>query len=217
MPTPRDLADLPYARHLRPLRGPLEREGSYDAVHVEGAVFEEADGGSARFLECAFSSVLFSGGRLRRARFNDVWQHGVRWVGTDLAETDWLDAEVAAGAFAGTEVFGATMRRVVFHQCKFQSVNARGAELRDVTFVDCLLRDVDLGGAALTGVAFPGSALDGVRLDRARLKDVDLRDATRLALTSGHDALKGATITGAQLIGLAPELARALGITVSDR
>ncbi|HZG05018.1 MAG TPA: pentapeptide repeat-containing protein [Streptomyces sp.] len=217
MPAPRELADLPYAEYLQPFRGRLESEGTYDTVHFDGNGFEDADCGGARFMECAFSSVSFTGGHYRRTRFNDVWLHTVRWVGADLAETEWLDAEITSGAFAGVEAFSTRMRRVTFSHCKFDSVNLRAAALRDVRFADCLLRDVDFGGATLTGVAFPGSTLDGVRLDDVRMTEVDLRDAAALGITSGHDRLRGAVIGSPQLLDLAPVLAQVLGIEVRDR
>lgn len=217
MSTPRELADLPYADHLRPFEGRMEPERTYDTVHFDGGGFQDADGGGAGFVESAFTSVEFTGGSCRRARFNDVWLHTVRWAGTDLAETQWMDAETVSGAFAGVEAFSAVMRRVTFFNCKFDSVNIRAATLRDVRFVDCLLRDVDFGGAALTDVAFPGSVLEGVRLERARLERVDLRGAAGLGIAAGHDALGGAIVSGAQLLDLAPALAHVLGIEVGDR
>lgn len=217
MPAPRDLADLPYAEYLEPFDGRPVRERLHDTVHVAGVEFDGADGGGARFTECAFSSVGFTGGRYRRARFDDVWLHTVRWVGTDLVETGWLDAEVVSGVFAGVEMFGARLRRVTFFDCKLDSVNLRTAKLREVSFVNCLLRGVDLGGASLTGVTFPGSTLEGVRLEKARLERVDLRDAARLDIAAGFDSLGGATIDGTQLLDLAPALAHALGIEVRNR
>ena len=168
-------------------------------------------------MESAFSGVTFSRGRLRRARFNDVWLHTVRWVGTDLAETDWLDTDVIASALAGLEMFHAQLRRVAFHSCKFDSVNLRTAALRDVSFVDCVLRDVDFAGAELHGVTFPGSTLEGVRFDKARMYEVDLRGAVGLGIADGFDALRGATISGTQLLELAPMFALALGVTVRNR
>ncbi|MFP8902694.1 pentapeptide repeat-containing protein [Streptomyces atacamensis] len=217
-PAPRELADLPYAEYLQPFGGGgrLERERTYDTVHFDGETFHDADAGGAGFVESAFTSVEFDGGRYRRTRFNDVWLHTVRWVGADLAETDWTDAEAVSGALAGVEAFEARMRRVTFFNCKFDSVNLRAARLRDVCFVDCLLRDVDFGEAALEGVAFPGSVLDGVRLEKARLARVDLRGAAGLGITAGHDSLRGAIVGAAQLLDLAPALARALGIEVRD-
>ncbi|WP_438297437.1 pentapeptide repeat-containing protein [Streptomyces sp. HUAS TT7] len=137
-------------------------------------------------------------------------------VGTNLAETTWLDSECTAGIFAGTEIHGSEMRRVVFHQCKFDSVNLRATSLKDVVFADCLLRDVDFAGAQLADVRFPGSTLDRARLDRATLTRVDLREASSLGIASGIDALNGATISTPQLFDLAPLLAQHIGLTVSD-
>ncbi|WP_448315975.1 pentapeptide repeat-containing protein [Streptomyces sp. CO7] len=214
---PRELADLPYARHLEPLRGELETEGTYDTVHADDRQFQEPRAGGARFVECAFTSVAFEGGRMRRARFNDVWCHTVRWVGTDLAESSWMDASVLSGMLAGVQVFGATLRRVTFSHCKLDSVNWRSAALREVRFEDCLLRDVDFGEATLKDVSFPGTVLDGVRLRGARLDGVDLRGAASLGIADGVEALRGATIDQGQLLDLAPAFAQALGVTVAAR
>lgn len=211
---PRDLAELPYAHRMDPFDGDLDRDGTYENVHFDGSALDDADGGGSRFTECAFSDTVFTQGRYRRARFDDVWLNAVRMVGTDLAESNWLDVEFSAGLLAGLQIHGAQLRRVVFHHCKFDSVNLRAASLREVSFVNCLLRDVDLAGATLTGVSFPGTELDGIQLDKARLAKTDLRDATGVRVTSGLDALRGATINRLQLMDLAPDLARTLGITV---
>lgn len=216
MPAPRERADLPYAAHLEPFSGPLAPQGSYDTVVFEGEEFEQQNVGNGRFIECAFSSVSFTGGGCPRARFSDVWLHTVRWVGSDLGESVWLDAEVIDSAFAGVALFSVQLRRVTFYNCKLEGVNARSATLHEVTFVDCLLRDVDLAGATLTSVTFPGSVLERVRLDKAQLSKVDLRGAKGVGITDGYAALSGATISSAQLLELAPMFAQTLGVTVKD-
>ncbi|MFH8619482.1 pentapeptide repeat-containing protein [Streptomyces sp. NPDC017979] len=217
MPAPRTLSELPYAAHLRPLDGELHVEDDLDCVHVDGGSYDAFDGGAVRFTESALTSTVFTGGRMRRARFNDVWMHTVRFVATDLVDTHWMDTEVVAGSLAGLEMFGSQLHRVTFHQCKLDSVNLRSTTLRDVTFVDCLLRDVDFAGAELTRVSFPGSALEDARFPQARMKDVDLRDADRLGISAGVESLKGATISTGQLLDFAPLFAQTLGIVVRDR
>lgn len=213
---PRELSELPFAAYLEPFQGELGREAVLDTVHVDGKSFDDVEAGGSRVSESALTSVVFAGGRMRRARFTDVWAHSVRWVATDLAETAWMDVEVVAGSLAGLEMFSSAMRRVVFHNCKLDSVNLRAADLRDVTFADCLLRDVDFGGAGLDGVSFPGSDLDGVRFPRARMKNVDLSGAVRLEISEGIDALRGATINNVQMMDLAPVFAQVLGIGIKD-
>ncbi|GHC79451.1 pentapeptide repeat-containing protein [Streptomyces flavofungini] len=215
-PAPRDLADLPYAHRLDVFAGELGREGDHESVHFDGDDFVDLDGGGTTFLECALSSVAVEGGRYRRARFTDVWTHQTRWVGADLAETQWTDCESGAGLLAGVELYGARLRRMVFHRCKFDSVNLRAAELRDVTFVDCLLRDVDFGGARLKGVVFPGTTLERVRFDNVTVDRADLSGAAALGIASGLDALRGATISVLQLMELAPALAELNGLRVAD-
>ncbi|MEV1200616.1 pentapeptide repeat-containing protein [Microbispora rosea] len=213
---PRELGDLPYADHLEPFDGRLSQGGDYDTVLFDGQEFEDADAGGARFMESAFTSVTFTGGRYRRARFSDVWMNGVRWVGGDLTESVWVDAEIVMSAPAGTALPGAEMHQVFFHRCKLDSVNLRAADLREVSFVECTLRDVDFAGATLTGVDFPGSTLERVRFDKARMSRVDLRGAVSLGISDGYDALRGATVSGVQLMELAPMFAHVLGVTVDD-
>ncbi|WP_432927276.1 pentapeptide repeat-containing protein [Microbispora sp. CA-135349] len=213
---PRELGELPYADHLEPFEGRVIQGGDYDTVLFDGQEFEDADASNARFIESAFTSVTFTGGRYRRTRFSDVWLSGVRWVGGDLTESTWTDAEIIMSSPAGTALPGAAMNHVAFHRCKLDSVNLRAAELREVSFVECTLRDVDFMGATLTGVSFPGSTLERVRFDKARMSRVDLRGAVSLGISDGYDALHGATISGVQLMELAPMFAHILGVTVDN-
>ncbi|WP_280842402.1 pentapeptide repeat-containing protein [Kitasatospora phosalacinea] len=209
------LEDLPHAHLLQRHTGPLRPDARYDTVHFDGLALTGQFGG-AHFLECAFTGVRVEESRLRRAGFNEVWMSGGRMVGVDLAESEWQDSEVDSTVLAGISAYGSAIRRTVFRRCKLEAVNLRGAVLRDVVFEDCLLRDVDLSDAKLTDVSFPGSTLDEVRLRGAALKGADLRTAASLGLPDGHLGLRGAVISTAQLLDLAPQFAHALGITVKD-
>ncbi|MEV0297364.1 pentapeptide repeat-containing protein [Nocardia sp. NPDC050710] len=213
---PRELADLPYARYLEPFHGELEPEGDYDCAHLSGIDVSDADVRHATFTESAFTDFAMNRGSMRHTRFRDVWCRDVRWIGTELADTAWQDAELIAGALAGVDAGGAVLRRMRFEGCKLDSINLRSATLRDVTFVDCVLRDIDLAGANLTNVTFPGSRLDGLLLNKARLTKVDLRGALGIGIADGLEALRGATVTPLQLLDLAPAFARATGIIVAD-
>ncbi|WP_406230676.1 pentapeptide repeat-containing protein [Nocardia sp. NBC_01009] len=213
---PRELADLPYASYLKPLEGPLEQEGDYDCVQVSGADIDDVEAGHARFSEAVFTSLSINRGSMRYSRFADVWVRNVRWVGTELADTSWQDAELIEGAMSGVDAGGANLRRVRFEGCKFDSVNFRRAKFRDVSFVDCVVRHTDFGDAELTNVTFPGTVVQGLLLNRARLKKFDLRDAVSIGIADGIDALRGATISSRQLMDLAPDFARAIGINVVD-
>ncbi|MFE2284556.1 pentapeptide repeat-containing protein [Streptomyces sp. NPDC059443] len=157
VPAPRDLPALPYAHRLEPFAGEIEREGAYEWLHFDGSVFEDVQGGSSQFSESAFSSAAFHRGHYRRSRFDDVWMHTVRMVGTDLAETTWLDSECTAGVFAGTEIHVSEMHRTVFHQCKFDSVNLRGSTLKGATISPVQLLDLAPALARHVGLTVKGT------------------------------------------------------------
>ena len=212
----RELEDLPFAPFLEPWDGQLLADARYDTVHLDGAELEGPVATGARFIESALTSMTFDGGTFRLSRWSDVWMKAVRWIGTDLSGTDWMDVEINGSVFAGAAIYDAQLRRVVIHESKADSVNLRGARLQDVSFVDCKLSHVDFAGATLIDVSFPGSELHGAAFDNAHLKNVDFREAHELEITSGYEALKGATITTSQLVGLAPALADVLGIAVVD-
>ena len=151
----------------------------------------------------------------RFSRLSDVWLRDVRLLSADLTETSWVDATFLGCAAAGVQAFDSGLQRVVFHECKLDSVNFRGAMLTDVTFENCLLRDVDFAGARLKRTRFPGSALIRADFSRATLEKVDLRGA-ELDITAGFESLRGAIMTTAQFLVLGPALARQLGVELKD-
>ncbi|WP_331725061.1 pentapeptide repeat-containing protein (plasmid) [Streptomyces jietaisiensis] len=213
---PRTIDDLPFCGYLKPFEGNLGRDSDYDTTHFNESSFAEIDAGGCEFTESAFSSAIFDSCRLRRAQFNDVWMDAVRMMGTSAAESSWLDVELVSSIMAGIELFGANMRRVSFFNCKLDSLNFRTAKIQDVTFHHCLLRDVDFSSAVLKNVTFPGSMLDGVAFSKSKLNRLDLRDANSLGISSGLKDLRGALISSAQLLSLAPAMADELGIVVQD-
>ena len=210
-----DVADLPFAAALTPHAGGLSVGGDYDGVHFDRLSFDEPQAASSRFIECACTGVTFQGGRLPKARLSDVLLRDVRLIATGLAESQWTDVAVAESVLAGAEVFGAELRRVTFRGCKLDSVNFRGAALTEVTFAGCELRDVDFAGATLTRTAFPGSRLARTDFTGVTMNGTDLRGA-ELGIIIGPNSLRGATVSTAQLVYLAPVLAETMGITVSD-
>jgi uncharacterized protein YjbI with pentapeptide repeats len=210
-----ELADLPFAAALRPGPGDLTPGEAYDSAHFDQLDLTGPDASGSRFLDCALTRVSIQDGRLRRARFTDVWLRDVRLMSTTLAETSWVDAAVITSAAAGVEAFGAQLRRVSLRGCKLDSVNFRETALTDVTFDNCVLRDVDFTGATLTRTAFPGSRLATTSFARVTLDQVDLRGA-ELGITVDPECLRGAIVTRAQLGEIAPLLAESIGLIVAD-
>lgn len=212
---PRDhLADLPYASTLRPHQGELGPDEDYEGVHFDGLDLDAPRAPGSRFMECAFTQVTMQDGRLRRARFNDVWLRGVRLTATELSDSNWIDATIIGSVAAGVVAHGSRLRQVTFRGCKLHGVNFRAATLTEVIFEDCMLREVDFGGATLRRCQFPGSQLHETDFSQVTLDKVDLRGA-ELGIIITPGALSGATITPVQLAELAPLLAEHAGITVA--
>jgi uncharacterized protein YjbI with pentapeptide repeats len=200
---------------LIPFEGDLEPDGDYEGLRFAEATFDETVAGGCHFLDCSFVRTSFSGGRLRKSRFTDVFMREVRFVATDLAETGWQDTTLDGCALAGVQAFSAALRRVTVRGGKLDSANFRSAIFTDVTFEDCVLNEADFGGATLLRVSFAGCTLTGADFTKAACTEVDLRGA-RLGITAGWESLHGVTIDSVQLVTLAPYLARHLGIIVAD-
>jgi uncharacterized protein YjbI with pentapeptide repeats len=214
--TGQQLADLPFAAALT--RSPLALAAGeqYDGVHFDQAELTGADGSGAIFMECALTRLTLSDCRLTQARFSDVWLQDVRLISAGLARTSWRDVTFTGAVIAGAEAFGSLLRRVRFDRCKLDSVNFRDCDLTEVTFDNCVLRNVDFSTARLTRVAFPDSKLAATTLVKVTLDRVDLRGA-ELGLTVDPTALRGAIVSTAQLLDLAPLLADSIGIIVKDQ
>ena len=209
------LEDLPFASTLRPHEGLLAADEDCEGAHFDGLDLDAPVAPRSRFLECAFTKVAVTGGSLRRARFSDVWLSAVRLTGVDLTDSTWSDAIVTGSSLAGVNAPGAQLRRVAFRGGKLDGVNLRAATLTDVTFDQCLLREVDFSGATLRRCTFPGSQLREVDFSQVTLEQVDLRGA-ELGLIVTPGALRGATISPAQLAEIAPLLAEHAGLVVAD-
>jgi uncharacterized protein YjbI with pentapeptide repeats len=212
---PSELAEVPFAEWLVPHDGTWKPGTDHDTVRFGATRIRDVVASGARFLDCVFTGTVMEGGVLRRARFIDVWAHETHLTGTDLTESEWQDSALLGSVLAAVPMPGARLDRVTFRGCKLDGVNFRGSTLTDVVFEECLLREADFGGADLTRTSFPGSRLTATTLAGASLDQVDLRGAD-LDITIEPDSMRGAIISPAQLMELAPLLADAMGITVEE-
>src|ERR1700722_7894409 len=81
--------------------GSLEIDGDYDRVRFDGVAFDAAAASGARFTESAFIGGSFDEGRLRKARFTDVWFEQTRLVAIDAAGGGVTDAWFNGPVFPG--------------------------------------------------------------------------------------------------------------------
>jgi uncharacterized protein YjbI with pentapeptide repeats len=193
---------------------PLATYGDYDAVSFTDLDLSGQNANNARLLDCALVRCHADGLLLRRARLVETLVADLQATTLELAESVWRDSLVTGGRIGAVAAPNAKLTRLRLRGVKLDFLNLRGATLQDVVFQDCVLGEVDASDARLTDVDFTGSRLDSFSVRNSTLARVDLSAAT-LQTLSGLDHLRGAIVSPAQLIDLAPLFADHLGIVVS--
>jgi len=165
--------------------------------------------------ECEITTGRFSDADLAGCRLVAVEMSGVDATVLRATGATWREVAVRASRIGAAELYDSVLDNVAFAGCRLGFVNLRGASLTDVVFDGCTVDELDLGDAELTRVAFRATAVRSLVLRGARLADVDLRGAD-LAALEGVESLRGATVTAAQVLELAPVFAAAAGLRVDE-
>ena len=156
---------------------------------------------------------------------------GCRIADDTEAALDAADTHFVDGDFTGRSV--ASLDRVLFTGCRLGGTDFGGTRLRDVRFDGCVLDLASMRGCRLERVHVSGGRIEGLDLSGAQLTDVTIADVSlldvgldgarseRVDLTSADlsdlgdvRAIRGATISEVQAVGLAVRLARAAGVHV---
>lgn len=122
-----------------------------------------------------------------------------------VAETRLRDVACLAGRVADLHAQGVRAERLA----------VRFTSLHSARFVDCSLVGADFTGTTFDHVTFLRCDLSGARFDAAKVVALRAADVD-FAGVSGAARLAGATITAGDLLGLAPSLARDMGIELWD-
>lgn len=162
--------------------------------------------------------TMFSGGTIAGSR----WQR-TRWVdveldGVDAANAKFDDAELHRTRWTrcrgtGASFGAAVMEDATFEGCKLDLSGWRFAKLTKVHFKGCQLDQADFSGARLWDVCFEDCSLNGATFLEGRVRDVRIERCPMVGV-GGVQALRGATIAGAEALSLTDLLADALGITL---
>lgn len=184
-----------------------------EAVHVQGAGPERLDWTRVTLRECVVGPVqaaelLLDRGRLLETRIDEPDITGVQ-----ARDSTWRSVEVQGGRLAALDLAGCTWDGVAASGTRLGYVNLRDARLTDVALANCRIETLDLATATAQRVSLDGCVIDELVVTHGTLHDVDLRRA-QIGRIEGVGHLAGTTISAAQLLDLAPWLARELGITV---
>jgi uncharacterized protein YjbI with pentapeptide repeats len=161
------------------------------------------------------TSSDLTGAKLREGGWSDVLVETGEYGGLDVTSSSWRRVEVRAARMSGLVMAECQVKDVAFAGCKLDLSNFRFTHFYRVTFRDCLLSEADFAGTRLTDVSFDNCELLRANFSGALMSRVDLR-TSHLESIGGLGGLSGGTLSLNQLVGLAPELATALGIKIAD-
>jgi uncharacterized protein YjbI with pentapeptide repeats len=186
-----------------------------EGVHHRDVDVERIELRGARFDEARLEGLRAREADLRQLQLTDVVMERVDVPVVQGVRGRWRNVELRDARIGSAELYESRWESVRLVGCKLGFVNLRGATLRDVVLVDCTVDELDLVQAEATRVSFTGCRVGRLDVQASMLRHVDLRGA-ELSEIVGTDALRGVTVSTAQLADLAPVLAANLGITVAD-
>lgn len=167
------------------------------------------------FDECKLEKPLFAQARFDKATFRDILVAGGELSATRMQDTGLQRVVFRDCRMTGFDASRCTLKDTQFVGCKLTMANLRFAKLTNVVFDDCILTDADLQNAHCKNVVFKNCTLERTSIHGAHMQAVDFRSSRLFDIRGWKDA-KGITIDSAQLTAVAPELALALDIAVSD-
>jgi uncharacterized protein YjbI with pentapeptide repeats len=213
--TPRE-PRLPASLELLPADDPGLRDlHELAGVELHGARWAGIDASRLRVDEARLWDCDLSGASLADPELADVM----------LDEPSLANAVIRGGSLtrvlvSGGRLTGAQWAETRFHDTVWRSAVAdlsafRLSELARVTFDSCNLREADFTGASGRWVRFHDCDLSGAVFSRARFANSELRRC-RLEAVEGVAGLAGTSMEFDAVLGLAPQLADALGIHLLD-
>ena len=136
----------------------------------------------------------------------------------NLANLTALKSSLHRCAFSGCRMTGlaladCTLEDVRFTDCLVDLSAFGFSRLRRVIFSGCILRDADFGETRFEHTRFHRCELPGARFTGARFARSELRGCT-LDGIQGIEGLRGVQMDWSDVVGLAGEMAAALGIEV---
>lgn len=201
---------------LTPFSGTaLEPRGDYDAVHFANCSFAGQAADGAVFLGCRFERCGLDGVTMRRVRIAECRLEELRATSLDTADSTWRDTLLSVGRVGALLAPGAAWSSVRVRGGRLDLVDLSGTNLQDVVLEGCAIGELDLSTAVARDIALEDCKVEILDVSGARLTRADLTGAV-LGAVRGVAGLRGATITPAQLLDVAPGLAAHLGIRVRD-
>lgn len=176
--------------------------GSTDAAHsrLDGSIIASG----------AVDSLDLSG-----AILSDVAVDGLSAVEVIARDSTWRTVVIRGGRIGTLDLSRARMDGVLLDGVRVEYLSLSAAVLLDVEITGCRIGTLDAPGARLERVRITESQVEEFDSRELQLRDLDLRGLDALSFTDIR-ALRGATLTDAQVAAHARALAIAVGIDVQD-
>jgi uncharacterized protein YjbI with pentapeptide repeats len=165
--------------------------------------------------ECVLERLLLAQAKLEKMRVSDCDFRACDLTAANCSEGSLIRVRFAGGRMTGTDLNRAVIKDVVLTDCKLDMANFRFAKFTRVRFENCILTDTDFQNAELTDVEFASCLLEKTDFNNCKISRVDAR-GSQLFDIRGWPSLRGLKIDTTQLMTIAPELALALGLQITD-
>jgi uncharacterized protein YjbI with pentapeptide repeats len=189
----------------------LEPHGDYDAVHFAALDLAGQVADDAAFVGCWLERCGLDGVSMRRARVADCRLDELHATSLDAVDSTWRDTLLTVRRIGALLATGASWSSVRVRGGRLDLLDLSGAKLHGVAFEDCSVGELDLGTVDARDLTFEGCQIEVLDVTGARLARVDLT-GSEIGAVRGVAGLRGATITPAQLVALAPQLAANVGL-----
>ena len=153
----------------------------------------------------------YVGLELERPQLVDVTVDGCDLSGVVMSSYAVRRAKVARTRIRDCVWGGGIMQDCTFDECPSERWSMRFSTLQRVTFADCTFVGGDFYDVTFDKVTFERCDLSGAKFDSATVKELTLKSCTLLGVT-GALSLRGAAVDLDDLPGLAPSLAREVGL-----
>jgi uncharacterized protein YjbI with pentapeptide repeats len=162
---------------------------------------------------CVFDSVRFPS-TLRHSTLAESTLRVCDLANVAADDSSMIETRIDSGRLTGLSWTAGVLRDVLIESTRADLSSFAQSRLRTVVFRDCDLRQADFQSTEFRNVRFERCNLVGARFTGARVQQNLRFEDCDLTGIYGVTALRGATVQGGDLEGLASTLARELGITV---
>lgn len=177
------------------------------------ALGSRTDAARASVSECVVDGADCDSIDLRDATLVDVVITDLRATTITARGARLRRVRIAGGRIGTLDLADADIDELELDGVRIDYLSLARAKATDLIVADCHIRTLDVPQATFTRVRFDRAQADEVDTRGMRSQHVDLRGLAAAAYTD-VTALGGATLDEAQLAGLLPELAAALGIRI---